>query len=1501
MVVICFFRCLSIPVTLRSVIHKVSEELRKEPTPEPVPSPVEVEKYQWHPSMTPTPYTTPAYHHQLDMKMFPPPNNLQFSPVTSPPLKPGRTMMPPVPHTAATLSVDSDGDKPSSNPLLATLLDQDSPSPEPSPVNESPMLSKLLGEETSQLASSIPAPPPQKPKKPVKRRSRDNSLSLIGRSPKHRSISDSESSSISVDHIDSTGISFDSPEMNNQYMNSMPGPGGGMMHGHNTGILNRGNSNPGMTIDLTSPDIFHTESPMKKLENSLGRILPDDQHHHMTQQLHHQHQYQHPHMQNPAMRHPMNGPEDINHVMLSDMQKDTPADIDHRQFYPPTSVPKNEKVSTSLEGFLQGSREVPKTQDPDIYANSNIACGDHKELSGLLRQNSNNQSAQNQHSNDFGDVNNLCFNSSRRGSTSCSPVYSDIDTSVTSHDSNSSKSCDNSIVFNSSAITNNVMSMETASFPVQNSITVNNSSAVGLKPKEIKMEKTAANSSLRSLLGEGKRDKFENNLTIGNMHVKHEPRNNLKLTLKKRHSLIESSPLRLLDSSALSKSKSTETFEFNSDEDDALLPLDNNKKPSLTLQINKKTTNNKVKKKDSRHLSEMGKRKRDKYESKRDKKKRKVIESVSSESSEDAPPVYTATTVDTEVKCDLKLKFIKSGGKLSTESSPKTSSPASVKERDRSDSKKVTKVHSDRNDIRSKSSSSSQKSSSHKHNRSLSSSSITVSKSDSKLMTRTPTIKLKPIAMPASSVSVQPVKTPPINSHSSKTQTVTPTSTVIGRIAALSSPISSTKSGSMTPPPSGKVSTPTGMKTPPVGKSLTHSSKSMSSLSGKMSGSGVKNPVGRPLGSKSSNGPISNSSKMFSNERKSGSPSGSKNTLSSSKSTSSLVKSSTSNPKPSTTSASNVLSFLKTNASGIANLPPIPKRNSASGAPSKTSSTPLSNPAAVSTSSYSSNTGTTIKSSATTNSSSTVKSMSITNMSSNTPKPLMSINAPKPLVVNKNSPLPAPYGSKQQGVRPPNQYPGPKMTGNSLNIDTHSMNNKNIPGNITNRATMLVTSANESSSKYVSSGNNKLNPINVVNSISSAKCSVSSTSSTLNSMNVSSKSSTAMNSSPNNIHRKISAPPRIGPDSTSGPVIIPLTEASTSTPSSTSNTVNCALGVKGRPRKSSLSAVIDKLTKSNHPSGDGSKTVDKVDDSSEGDQETSLGSDSRHASETDLVPAGVKRSLSDNLTSKDNRVFENSDISICKTTVKNNILEHTRKISVVDAPGKMIINPKDPRGDSRNLFTSLMSNIPDYEKESEQNTSDERGPKVNSQKLPEKELVTNENSSPSPAKKSRTQSPKTISTKFNGESSKDGDSHKDIDKDVFKVPTPKMNNIEDLEDIENLVVRRKTRISTSKPVLSPASPVSSPEQNLIIDCQANSPRALPNKIHSPKCNADIMDNKRLKSRTLTPSPNMKNSPINSPIAIINKEHSNPTSVKSHSPACEIDDELMNDAILGFGS
>lgn len=223
---------------------------------------------------------------------------------------------------------------------------------------------------------------------------------------------------------------------------------------------------------------------------------------------------------------------------------------------------------------------------------------------------------------------------------------------------------------------------------------------------------------------------------------------------------------------------------------------------------------------------------------------------------------------------------------------------------------------------------------------------------------------------------------------------------------------------------------------------------------------------------------------------------------------------------------------------------------------------------------------------------------------------------------------------------------------------------------------------------------------------------------------------------------------------------------------------------------------------------------------------------------------------------------------------------------------------------SRNLFASLLKSASEnfsskHDKDDKENVVKGEGSK-SLETSEDVDAKVKDLSMQSVCKKS----PKAAVVKVNGETSSSENVRKG-EGEVFKVPTPKSVvsvDENDCEDIENMSVRRKARISTTKPVLSPASSGGSPE-NLIIDCQSPRQSIGKNSLNSPKCMVDLNeDNKKLspvtvvnfRQKTHTPSPKPKHasSPNPSPKAI---QHCSPAG------SIEIDDDLMNEAIMGFTS
>ncbi|XP_063422321.1 mediator of RNA polymerase II transcription subunit 1-like [Mytilus trossulus] len=1480
-----FQRCLSVPVTLRSVINKVSDEIRKEPPPEPVsvtipadrPPPWPPEYYSSHFSPGRIP---------MDLKNISPNNmafrnyGLQHSPQISYNLGNlmsgiGSSIQPSLPQEG--ILIEPPAPEKPHNPLLADLLDRNSPSPTPDPIqnlpqSEAPIMSKLLEDSNaSAMASSIPQPP-TKAKQVRRKRISKGEAQVVGRSPKQLRMSDQESNG-SIPHLDfdSSGGSFDFGDVQN------PGPPHSIhSHGHPT--LTRQLS----IIDLTdsqadTPAGFSGESEMQKLESMVGNKLPRQ-----------------PHRQDSELS-----------QLLSDYGDTSPAkETQSPHHYYHNSVPKNDKVSTSREDkILSGSREVLKTTDP---TSPNYA---HQSLMDLLsiKQEEPESSYNFQRQNSNISMISLTSNEpSNRKLSHGSHVRSNSMSDLSDSDTfpYKEKSCD-STAFNAKTSNKNP------------ALAANSDSSISLKIKqEVKEENVH---DLRTLLTIGK-EKAENNVIDKDKFKKEEGTKNIRLKVSTVQGLRQSSlPNELLNTGINKKSKAP--FDFHSDDDDDD-PFDFRDKMKVVsssptrLHIHKqklynhKLSKEKDKKKDSKNNIVSGeKRKKDKNESKKErKKKQKMMENYKS-TSLDESAIYKSVTVVSEdsnsssnLKPIPKLKINKSSLGISVGKSPSREVLTSKNETVKKSKEKYDKHLS-----------SSKKSSSQKaykvHQQSSPSNSITVSKADSKLITKTPTIKLKPIAMPtSSSVSVGSAKNPPAYSTASSTKgSTTPTTTTIGRMGA----VSLTKSGSLTPPASVKASTPTSLsKSFPNMKS---SSKSTSSLP-----SAAKIPSQRSNSSSSNRGSSdnkeskkerngsSNSSKN-SSVRKSSSPmAGSRNPMNLSKSSHSSNKnlsSSTSSPFSNKNQSPDVLSFLNRDSSVIANLPKIPKmaktNTAVSSGTNKSQTTESISKAVTSSVSVNSKVNSTSTVCAKTNltnssinSSKSAVSTSVSNSRTN------SVQNTKPSISTSSSP------AHTKTVTTPTSVKQTPFISKSNNV---------IPscsGGFS-RSVTTVTCTTSSSSKLVTS----------TSSTTSSKMATSVSPTVTSSVSRSSSSSNPSTS----VSKSVSSS-----SSSSGSDSVKKTTQNSTTPSSgtiatgsaqnTNQLSSNPISHKSRPRKGSLTAVIDKLTKQTSYEC-GSEDVNKQSVESV-NQESSLSS--LNESDKNVVNCRTEKTdaTTHNSKSAQDKISKDSNVQgkirkDDKEAKNNNSSPKTKSCENVkkrsDSPSKTNSGKENIKNDdSRNLFTSILKSasensyspkdkgsksndgkgVVDLSKSEECSSSSEvRNSNTNCEmESSQCEKFSNTN------KHSRTPSPKQNPKKFNGETvtREGGSDHKSKDSDVFKVPSPKAHNSDDIEDTENYVIRKKQRISTSKPVLSPSSPVSSPE--LVIDCQTLSPRTLQNKTNSPNIEVSsdkVGNNTILKTKNASPIHKVKQSQLQSPVLIKMEHH-------TASPS-EIDDDLMNEALIGFGS
>lgn len=973
------------------------------------------------------------------------------------------------------------------------------------------------------------------------------------------------------------------------------------------------------------------------------------------------------------------------------------------------------------------------------------------------------------------------------------------------------------------------------------------------------------------------------------------------------------------------KKSSAEAYDFNSDEEDSNdLPMISpspkglpllNKSKNTKHYLNKYGKSDKVKKKETKNV-EPGKRKRDKKEKEHKKKKR-----LDSNSRATSCEMYSATPVESEDKTSTKLKIIKSVG-VSMENSPR-SSPSG---REKGDGVKKYESKSNLN---------SQKLMKNSH-KSLSMSSVNVSKEDSKLMTKTPKIKLKPIAIPPSS-AVSSSKTPtPTSSPGSST----PTSTTIGRIGAVSILTSgNSKAGGTTPPP-GKASTPTSAKTPP---SFGGSSKTFPSNKNIGSSSSTSQKTAAAERKLSQSGRLASGISKGSNGKysKSNSPSvsGSKSGLNSSKSLNSSSKGQSLSHAPfgkNSNNPLNVLSFLNPKDKGLSSLPRIPKISSASSA----SSVNTSKPATVTTTTSVSVTTSVATSVAgmsklTTVNSHTGTKVSVSNpnqggMKSSpsapgTPKNLNSgsysstsfknsanlTSTPKMNVQSGNSPIMrgsqignrSPIVNNSSNSKSPSSSSGksPMSISNKIGVNGRPPSNSNPPktpvGN-NNMTHPLKTPPPPSTPNNGSPNINKFSSNNATPTIPKTTPQASSTKTSIeqpaNASNASRNSPIASvclgNKAPVTVSKAVESPKQAvvsAASKVSSPITVSLETPPKSTPSSmVSPTLTCpSSNSKIRPRKSSLSAVIDKLTNAKVPHG--------------------IGGDASRQNSLDESGEQVKlkaENVLDNLDKSSNGLES-------KTTTgsepKTSSDSSEKCISTKDNSGGADKN-KDYKivDNSRNLFASLLKSASEnfsskHDKDDKENVVKGEGSK-SVETSEDVDAKVKDLSMQSVCKKS----PKAAVVKVNGETSSSENVRKG-EGEVFKVPTPKSVvsvDENDCEDIENMSVRRKARISTTKPVLSPASSGGSPE-NLIIDCQSPRQSIGKNSLNSPKCMVDLNeDNKKLspvtvvnfRQKTHTPSPKPKHasSPNPSPKAI---QHCSPAG------SIEIDDDLMNEAIMGFTS
>ncbi|XP_045168885.2 mediator of RNA polymerase II transcription subunit 1-like [Mercenaria mercenaria] len=1677
-----FQRSFSIPVTLRSVIKKVNEQIKLLAPPQPVVKPLIKSRWTWtrpspvkkSPIVNTNTSTVPTQNMVSNFPNPPPYQNAEgWTPTQTPQIEMHKYSIqynqtplsePPVPAHE-----EFHEQRPAANPLLATLLDAGSPTVVEQPavpvVNESPMLSKLLEENTSVASNPFPAPNPNPRKRLTKRKS---SKDIAGKSPKQR-ISDSEmvertcnervgserhGQGMGEKHIDldSSGGSYE--ELARPSSVSSVGSVGGQ--------------STGSVIDLT--DIG--ESHVKKLENSLDSIMGKESPRSGAMM---------------GMGHPLNS--QMSGLDMLDMY---PTDFHHGQnqnqfmgdgsveFHPPNQwpsrqtpptptsrnsphhgvVPKNEKTSTSLEELLlgPGGREIEGPNSAHTRRNS------HQRRPNFKRQNS------------------LSRNSVDSASGVISPdVFSPLMTSPGHHPLASPGqfpiSSPNYIVspgiypqmspshippVTSPSLQNISIKSEPSDSKAgilgsQTSISTSRISNVHVghvtscgKPSLSMMKaqfdiKNDVKPSVSAITQEREGFKEENSNSSTNSQP---PLMKLKLTNMKQYDNV--SPA---DSDT---SKRSSTFDFHSDDEDFSLPMVEKmtvvSASPTRLQISNKSTlasfnrfNKSEKFKRKQRESELkitlsvdsGKRKREKNEeSKKERKKKKMANS--SYSVENEMAVYKSITVDNVSSQNdhlPKLKITKKGLKMSVENSVlrskedkaivksdkldksgkepvvkiekmeksltretsekeiKSSKDKSSKQKEKNSDKEKTcasvtrtpsasdegifdkinamksenasksdnpntavEKNSSHDGANKKSSSSSSKSlKSHKSQRGSSS-----SKSDSK-MARTPTIKLKPIVVPASSSGLTVSRNPstPSTPSTPKSITQSPTSATIGKIGAVS--LATSGSQKQLTPNSSK--SPQGSASKSSGPSSKSSSGSSSTPSSKSSSGMQKNfqiqgPSGKnspiPQSSKSGHSRSSSTSTLNSGSsalkldksksissssiRTSSPHSEKEKSKSSSRSSSASGRDrekSTSSSKtsvPTTTvitqeTAASVLSFLNPNK--IAKLPPIPKLSSTAGSQKVSTPTSTNNPI-VSTS-----TAPTYSSTSTTNSkfskgSNPVTSVSKGNSSSTTTSTSKSSISSANHV--KNNYIHNKTSSGSSSSRTQNQLVTNAANSNRNSPQSYSHKHDKGSSNSYNKGNNQSSSSNSSSGhrNNYNGGNNQQNRNSGVhNSNSHSNWSNSSGSANSHSKNSSSNSNQrgsnsshsgnkgSNSNSDNAISRTtVSNSSNISnskgsnsvPNAPKGPGPPASRQQSTEKGNSGNNTVNSAAAARGR--KGSLSAVIDKLTcKASVPTS--SSSSQKVNQVIVNESPASPEMDMKENSKVVIFEAPASPEPENCVNSAPKHRI-NSAREIVSIPLENEP-ENTNDNSYVSKQtGNKFKNNSERKKDNSFSKGSVTLNS---------------SPKIIPLNSP-KEKPSAHRNSPINKKCGVKQGGADLVNsidKQNGEIDEHHNKHTNVSSNditnnsysnsqsdlpvndakakdnVFKTPASKPQENSDIntEDIENLGGRRNFRQnSMSKTMSDPSSPASSPENGLIIDFPS-SPRHLQNKTNSPQCNpvSDTFIENRTSPNFLK-SPGMKSKLKTSPPCSPSGKDSSLGS-STNSPEA-LEDDLMDEA-LGFGN
>ena len=648
--------------------------------------------------------------------------------------------------------------------------------------------------------------------------------------------------------------------------------------------------------------------------------------------------------------------------------------------------------------------------------------------------------------------------------------------------------------------------------------------------------------------------------------------------------------------------------------------------------------------------------------------------------------------------------------------------------------------------------------------------------------------------------------------------------------------------------------------------------------------------------------------------------------------------------------AASVLSFLNPKASSIAKLPPIPKKlSSADGA--RNSPTTSSVPTTVTAASVSSNSSTNMSHNANMRATNSVPGMNSKGKSSTTKPNNLSRqlgNTVNNSAINRtgnNSPVN--YSNKSSV----NSYSNKNSNSNSVNMRTNTPNNNNNPS-----FSRGSSGSNHAANPAGNRGNNPTPPNRANSLVSNSNRGFPSNRGSVNvpSNPVSNRSNISGNTTANVSGNRNSSSVPNAPRGPGPPVNANISVVNSDEHSKTKQSIQQSAA---RSRKGSLSAVIDKLTckvsvsdiRKTSDSKDGKVVIDEppaspepetnntdklgkkinkakvvINESPQSPEPETVNSSSvsahqsertKHQGNIVSIPLDKQVSRSPEALKQSGRVPNNkqgnsvreksksnrpANLTFSKSPCLNNKI--TPSPTSTQTPVSIPLTPKDAEtpvwNRPNNKIVTKQDNIDSISYNEETNgelLEDEDLRIILNQKPPQGYRNTpgipssNRSRNSTPVDFSaRKQSPNIVSDKV--------DKTKE---NVFIPPNSRSASTDrDSEDLENHFRRRKSK-SNTKPISSPESPCSSPDNGLIIDCPS-SPKHLVNKTNSPMCNQDGI------KKDIRTSPNFLKSVKSSPLSKIRPSPgTSPTSKDqasdASSPCFLDDDDLMDVALIGDGS